>query len=102
MTTTLERTDFETKVRRVEAILREAGAREVYVFGPAVEKGSRDLDDVRFAVRGLPPEVYYKTLADVWDVTGSFPTVQNLEDDDPLARFLEQHDELRPVDAFFR
>ena len=72
-----------------------------YVFGPAVENGSRALEDVRYAVRGLPPRVYFDMLAEIWDVTGSFPVVQNLEGDDPFVRFLEDSHELRPVDALF-
>jgi hypothetical protein len=47
----------------------------VYVFGPA---------DMRYAVRGLPPEVYYKTLAGLWEAVGRYPVVQMLESDDPF------------------
>jgi hypothetical protein len=102
MAATLERTNFETKVRRAEEVLREAGAREVYVFGGELERGSRNIKDVRYAVRGLPPEVYYDTLARIWDAIDVFPVVQNLESADPFTRFLEQNHKLGSVDELFR
>jgi hypothetical protein len=98
MQTTLERTDFETLVKRAEALLREAGAREVYVFGPAVDNGSREIRDVRYAVRGLPPELYFDVMAKIADVTDDYPVIQNLETEDSFVQFLEERGRLRPVD----
>jgi len=40
-------------------ILRQAGAKEVYLFGSTAQGEERPDSDIDLAVRGLPPEAFY-------------------------------------------
>ncbi len=48
--------DIETAAR----ILKEEGATEVYLFGSAAAGEMRPGSDIDLAVRGIPPERYYR------------------------------------------
>jgi predicted nucleotidyltransferase len=45
------------------ALLKAAGAREVYVFGSVTEGRAREGSDIDLAVAGLPPAIFFATMA---------------------------------------
>jgi predicted nucleotidyltransferase len=51
--------ELESAVR----ILKELGAKEVFVFGSQASGKARDDSDLDIAVSGLPPENFFKALA---------------------------------------
>jgi len=71
-------------------ILREAGACEVYVFGSAAHGKARPDSDLDLAVRGLPPEVFFKTMGRVaFAVSRRFDLI-DLDERNPFTEYLEK------------
>lgn len=54
--------DLEQRMREAAAVIIEAGAREVYVFGSAARGAMDDESDVDLAVAGLPPERFFRAV----------------------------------------
>jgi len=78
-------------------ILREAGATEVFVFGSAVRGGERPDSDLDIAVRGLPPEVFFRTMSELaFAVSRPFDLV-DLDEQNPFTDYLEREGELLRV-----
>jgi predicted nucleotidyltransferase len=75
-------------------ILREAGAKEVYVFGSAAHGKDRPGSDIDMAVRGLPPKIFFRTMGRV-AITISRPfDLLDLDRKNPLTEYLEREGEL--------
>ena len=62
--------ELRTRIARAAAVLKEFGAREVYVFGSAATGAMRAESDVDLAVAGLPPEVFFKAMVQAADALG--------------------------------
>lgn len=75
-------------LRQGAEILRSAGAREVYVFGSAATGRMHEHSDVDLAVSGLPPKVYFKTLARLAQLFERSVDLVLLEDNTPFTRYL--------------
>jgi predicted nucleotidyltransferase len=50
------------EIEHAAALLKAAGAREVFVFGSAATKSVRKDSDIDLAVSGLPPERFYQVM----------------------------------------
>lgn len=84
------RKDVETAAR----ILRQAGAEEVYAFGSSVHGKMRPDSDIDLAVRGLPPERFFRAMSTVtFAVSRPFDLI-DLDDPDPFTEYLERKGEL--------
>lgn len=71
-------------------ILREAGAKEVYVFGSAAHGEERPGSDIDMAVRGLPPEVFFRAMGQVvLAISREFDLV-DLDDATRFTQYLER------------
>jgi predicted nucleotidyltransferase len=66
------------------ALLKAAGAREVYVFGSLAEGRAREGSDVDLAVAGLPPAVFFATMA---RLAARFGRTMDLVDLDEVSPF---------------
>ena len=62
--------EFSTSVEKAVRALKAAGAREIYLFGSAAKGSMRGHSDVDLAVSGLPPEVFFRAMADAHDILG--------------------------------
>ncbi len=89
--------EIESLIEQGAAVLREAGAREVYVFGSAAKGSMRDGSDVDLAVVGLPPTVFFRAMTAASDALGRPLDLVDLDDDNPFTRYLRRHGELRRV-----
>jgi predicted nucleotidyltransferase len=78
------RIDVETAAR----ILREAGAAEVYVFGSAAHGTMRPDSDIDFAIRGLPPEQFFRTMGKVRHAISHLFDLVDLDDENPFTDYL--------------
>lgn len=89
---------LEILIASATAVLKAAGAREVYVFGSAA-KGSemRPNSDVDLAVSGLPPEVFFRAMSDAESALGLPLDLIDLDEDSPFTRYLKTEGELRRV-----
>jgi len=78
-------------------VLREAGAREVYVFGSAAEAVDAPGSDIDFAVRGIPANAFYETVGKLLrTLTRDFDMI-DLDTPTPFAEYLQRKGKLLRV-----
>jgi len=76
------------------SLLLRLGATEVFVFGSATRGGLRPSSDIDFAVRGLPPSVYFSAISKAADLLGRPVDLVDLDDTTPIVRYLLDSGEL--------
>jgi predicted nucleotidyltransferase len=89
--------EFAALVQKAVTALKSAGAREVYLFGSAAKGALREESDVDMAVSGLPPEVFFRAMAQASRALGRPLDLVNLDRDNLFTRFLVEEGELRRV-----
>lgn len=88
---------IEIRIEQAAAVLKAAGAREVYLFGSAVGDRMRPDSDVDLAVSGLPPQVFFRAMSDAERALGLPLDLIDLDEDNPFTRYLRSEGELRRV-----
>lgn len=89
--------ELREAVGRAAAVLREFGARAVYVFGSAASGRMRRGSDVDLAVSGLPPQVFFRAMGLAHDALGRELDLVDLDEDTPFTRYLREEGELQRV-----
>ncbi len=89
--------EFTHRVEKAVAALKAAGAREVYLFGSAAKGTIRENSDVDLAVSGLPPEVFFRAMAQASRALGRPLDLIDLDHDNPFTRYLKEKGELQRV-----
>jgi predicted nucleotidyltransferase len=89
--------ELRDQIARAAAILREAGAREVYLFGSAATGKMHEGSDVDLAVSGLPPRQFFPAMGRASDVLSRPLSLVDLDEDSPFTRYLRDEGELRPI-----
>ena len=85
-------------IKKAAEVLREAGAREVYLFGSAATGMMREGSDIDMAVSGLPPEVFFKAMGRAGDILQRSLDLVDLDEDNPFTRYLKEEKELQRVE----
>jgi len=86
--------DLRASIEQAAAALKEAGAREVYMFGSATTGRMHEDSDVDMAVSGLPPEVFFKAMGIAGDILQRPLDLIDLDEDSPFTRYLRDEREL--------
>ncbi len=81
-------------IQEAAAVLRELGAREVYVFGSAARGTLRARSDIDLAVSGLPPSLFFRAMSKAADVLNRPLDLIDLDQDVPFTRYLKEEGEL--------
>jgi predicted nucleotidyltransferase len=89
--------ELRETIEKAVRTLRDAGAREVYIFGSAAKGTMHEDSDLDFAVVGLPPERLCGAIAGTMSATGVEVHLVDLGEDTPFVRGLKQEGELRRV-----
>jgi len=89
--------NLEELLQKAAAILRRAGAHEVYVFGSAERGRLHERSDIDLAVTGLPAQAFFPTMADVSEVFGRSVDLVDLDVSSPFTDYLREEGELRRV-----
>ncbi|MEW6261789.1 MAG: nucleotidyltransferase domain-containing protein [Thermodesulfobacteriota bacterium] len=76
------------------AILKAAGAKEVYLFGSAATGTLREGSDIDLAVLGLPPGIFFRTMGQVSCAINRPIDLVDLDEDTPFTRYLREEGEL--------
>jgi len=84
-------------IEKAAAVLKAAGAREVHIFGSAAQGKLREDSDVDLAVSGLPPEVFFRAMAQAGDILGRPLDLVDLDEATPFTRYLKKEKELQRV-----
>jgi predicted nucleotidyltransferase len=82
--------DVRQDVARGVAILKSGGCRDVYVFGSVAEGRVGPESDIDFAVRGCPPERFFKLQGKLLMELRRSADLVDLDVDPELADFLER------------
>ena len=89
--------EMRLAVNRAAAVLKELGAREVYVFGSAARGTMRKDSDLDFAVTGLPPRLFFDAMARIVDVVRREVDLIDLDLENPFTRYLREEGALKRV-----
>ena len=84
-------------LKKGAALLQAAGAREVYLFGSLAQGREHEGSDVDLAVSGLPPEVFYVTMARLSNLFERNVDLVDLDDPSPFVAYLKEKGVLRRV-----
>ena len=76
-------------VEKVAEVLRETGAKEVYVFGSAATGKMREGSDLDFAVSGLPPESFFRAVGRALCAADLTVDLVDLDQDNPFTQYLK-------------
>lgn len=82
--------DVQRDIARAVEILRSGGCRDVYVFGSVAEGRVGGDSDIDFAVRGCPPERFYKLQGRLLMELRRSADLVDLDADAELTAFLER------------
>jgi predicted nucleotidyltransferase len=84
-------------IQKAAFVLKAAGARDVYVFGSARHGTLREGSDVDLAVSRLPPEIFFRAIAQASRAAGRPLDLVDLDQDTPFVRHLKIEGELQRV-----
>lgn len=88
---------LRNSIERAAAVLKEMGAREVYVFGSAATGTMRDDSDVDLAVCGLPPGNFFGAYSRAEDALGRRMDLIDLDDENLFTQYLKRKGKLQRV-----
>ena len=89
--------EIASSIDQVVAILKNSGAKRVYLFGSAARGTMRDDSDVDLAVSGLPPEYFFMALSAASNVANRPVHLIDLDEVTPFTRYLIEEGELQRV-----
>jgi uncharacterized protein len=84
-------------IKKAAEALKEAGAREVYLFGSAATGTMRDDSDIDMAVSGLPPEDFFKAMGEAHSILGRQLDLIDLAEKSLFTEFLKRKGKLHLV-----
>ena len=79
------------------ALLKAAGAREVYVFSSIAKERAREDSDIDLAVAGLPPEIFFATMGRLANLFDRTVDLVDLDEASPFTTYLRSQGMLRRV-----
>ena len=79
------------QIDRAVAALKEFGAKEVYVFGSAVEGRFSEHSDIDMAMSGLPPKVFFAAMGEAMSVLGCSLDLIDLDNENAFTRYLKMN-----------
>jgi predicted nucleotidyltransferase len=78
----------------ISRILKSAGSKEVYIFGSAAHGDIERANDIDIAIRGLPPELFFKVMGKIQMALSKQVDLVDLDEDNAFTRYLEEENEL--------
>ena len=88
---------LNSSIHDVVAVLKNSGAKTVYLFGSAANATMRDESDIDLAVSGLPPENFFKALSAASRVLDRPIHLIDLDEVTPFTQYLIEEGELQRV-----
>lgn len=89
--------ELHVLIKAAAGVLKNAGAREVFLFGSAADGGTRDPSDVDLAVRGLPPHLFFKAMSQAHRILGHTLDLIDLDEPSPFTEYLLKKGKLHRV-----
>ncbi len=89
--------NLHSKVDEAVAILLKHGAREVYLFGSYARGEAVPESDLDLAIRGMPPEHFFRAVGDLCAMLPFRVDVVDLDESSPALDYLKEHGDLMRV-----
>ena len=86
--------EYHSDLERAVIISKEEGCREVYIFGSVAIGVAGFHSDLDIAVRGCPPERFYRLLGRLMDELIHTVDLVDLDVETGVAEFLEEEGQL--------
>ena len=86
--------EYRADVARAVEICKAEGCRDVFIYGSVAAGRHRPQSDLDIAVRGCPPEHFYRLLGRLMDELTHPVDLIDLALETRFAEFLEQEDQL--------
>ncbi len=84
-------------LEKAARILREFGAKEIFVFGSQVDGTATKRSDLDLAVSGVPPEQYYEACGRVMMSIDHEVHIVDVDSSSPFIDYLKSSGEMRSV-----
>jgi len=94
---TIKPAEFQPAIEQAAAILKAAGAEEVYLFGSTVDGPFHPDSDIDLAVTGLPPDKFFQVMGQTLLVLPRPLDLIDLDVDTPFTRYLKEKGKLQRV-----
>lgn len=95
--TAIEQAELQQAIEKAAAILMEAGADAVYVFGSVAEGKAHSRSDIDLAVTGLPENKFFEVMGRTMIVLPRALDLVDLDAETPFTRYLIRKGKLRRV-----
>ena len=89
--------ELHERIQKAANCLKEAGAREVYVFGSVAARRMSNNSDVDMAVSGLLPEKFFAAAGKAADCIGRPLDLIDLDEITPFTQYLKGERVLKRV-----
>ena len=89
--------EIKELIKKAAEALREAGAREVYLFGSAAAGMMREESDIDMAVSGLPPQDFFKAMGEAHSILGRQLDLIDLDENNLFTEYLKKKGKLHLV-----
>ncbi|MEZ4527670.1 MAG: nucleotidyltransferase domain-containing protein [Desulfobacterales bacterium] len=84
--------NYEKNIRQAVEILKEAGCREIFLFGSLAENRIRKGSDIDIAVRGCPKGKFFHVLGKLLQKLDVDVDLVDLDENDSFPRYLIQNE----------
>ena len=89
--------ELKNVLDRAAAVLKAAGAREVYLFGSAASGTLRENSDIDLAVIGLPSENFFRAMGEAASVLQRPLDLIDLDEENLFTSYLKKKGKLQRV-----
>ena len=84
-------TGVQAEIKKAVDILRQHGASEVYLFGSHARGEAGPESDLDLAIRGMPPEHFFRAVGEVCAMLSISADVIDLDESGPALDYLKKH-----------
>jgi len=89
--------EFQKDVNSAIEILKNAGCKEIFIFGSLITDTYREDSDIDIAIKGCLPENYFALLGQLLTTLSRPVDLINLDREDAFSKYLEREGDLHRV-----
>ena len=90
--------NFQRDIELAVKILKTAGCREIFIFGPLANGEANEDSEIDLAIRGCPPRLFFKTWGELLTQLEHSTDLVDLDSTkDPFVKHLQKRGELKRV-----